>query len=99
MDADTFIKLIEETIEVESIKRDDKINELLLHRWGYELNYMEKPIGFEEYRELALGGNKKTTKSKNKQSNEELIKEIERIKKIDQELNGNKEEVFINETL
>lgn len=91
LDADTFIKLIEETIEVESIKREDKVNEFLLHRWGYELNYgMEKPIGFEEYRRIALGEDKKTTKSKNQQTNEELIEEIERIKKIDQELNGAK---------
>ena len=88
LDADTFIKLIDETIEIESVKREDKIDEFLLHRWGYELNYMEKPIGFEEYRKIALGGNKKTTESKNQKSNEQLIEEIERIKKIDQEFNG-----------
>ena len=88
LDADTFIKLIDETIEIESVKREDKIDEFLLHRWGYELSYMEKPIGFEEYRGIALGKNKKTTESKNQKSNEQLIKEIERIKKIDQEING-----------
>lgn len=90
LDAETFIEFIEETIEVESIKREDKINEFLLHRWGYELDYMEKPISFEEYREIALGLNKKTTYSENQQTNEQLIEEIERIKKIDQELNGAK---------
>lgn len=88
LDADTFIKLIDETIEIESVKRDDKIDEFLLHRWGYELDYMENPIGFEEYRKIALGRSEKTNKSKDKKSNEQLIKEIERIKKIDQEING-----------
>lgn len=51
---------------------------------------MEKPISFEEYKKLALGGDKKTTYSENQQTNEQLIEEIERIKKIDQELNGAK---------
>lgn len=90
LDAETFIEFIEETIRVENVKRDDKIDEFLLHRWGYELGsgYMERFISFKEYKENVLGGSDKTTESKSKKSNEQLIKEIERIKKIDQEING-----------
>lgn len=99
LDGEDFIDFVYKAFEKENNRNKEKFEELLLHRWGYELNYgMERFVGFEEYRRIALGEDKKTAKSKNKQSNEELIKEIERIKKIDQELNGAKE-VIINETL
>lgn len=95
LDGEDFIDFVYKAFEREDNRNKEKINEFLLHRWGYELNYgMEKPIGFEEYlreyRRIALDEDKKATSSKNQQTNEELIEEIERIKKIDQELNGAK---------
>lgn len=99
LDGEDFIHFVHKAFELEDNRNKEKFNEFLLHRWGYELNYgMEKVVGFEEYRRIALGEDRKTTGSKNQQTNEELIEEIERIKKIDQELNGAKE-VIINETL
>ena len=91
LDGEDFIDFVYKAFEIEDNKNKEKLNEFLLHRWGYELNYgMERFVGFEEYRRIALGEDKKATNSKNQQTNEELIEEIERIKKIDQELNGAK---------
>ena len=90
LDGEDFIDFVYKAFERENNKNKEKFEELLLHRWGYEYPYMAKPVHFEEYRRIALGEDKKTTSSKNQQTNEELIEEIERIKKIDQELNGAK---------
>lgn len=94
LDADTFIELVDKSIERDNLS----LEKMLLHRWGYELPFMETAMQFEEYKGLAFGTSLKSVKestsnSKDKdrlssKSNDEILKRIEEVKKIDQARNG-----------
>lgn len=85
LDTEDFLALLNKTFENDNKKFKDKQEELLLHRWGYEL-MVTTPISFEEYRMKALGVNKvdSVNKKYNKLNNDELAREIEMIKQMDQ---------------
>lgn len=99
LEIDDFIGLREKLAEKEEKELEDKRDEFLLHRWGYELGHMEKVIQFEEYRDIAIGkkGNKRAKSNVDKISNEELIERINKIKDLDQK--ASKSEVINYETL
>lgn len=84
LDIEDFLDLVEEALRKEDLARKDKQEELLLHRWGYELMFMEKPIQFEEYKDIAFGKKKVKTNKYSKEENEKLIEEMNRIKELDQ---------------
>lgn len=87
LDIEDFLDLVEEALKKEDLARKDKQEELLLHRWGYELMhhcFMEKPIQFEEYKDIIFGRKKTKTKKYSKEENEKLIEEMNKIKELDQ---------------
>lgn len=81
-----FIEMVEKSFERENEAAKLKRDELLLHRWGYELPFMEEVLTFNEYRDLAINntGKREDTKSISKYTNDELIEKIERIREKDQ---------------
>lgn len=91
MDLDEFSELLMALVKRKAKEREDKVVELTLHKWGYELPFMEKPKNFNEYlKDAGL-----STASKNSEEGEaevkgkkidkqSLIEEIERVRKIDQ---------------
>ena len=94
MDGEIFVKFMDVVYKKELERVKEKRDELLLHRWGYELPLMEKVVHFERYREMAYGSlSSKTTKTngkKNKErkseSNSELLARINKIKELDQKV-------------
>lgn len=87
LDVEDFLGLVRKAFEVENKKREEKQDEFILHRWGYELPYMEKRMQLFEYRKLVFGekpsGNKKKIAIE-KHDNKELIDKINKLKEVDQ---------------
>lgn len=77
-----FIELINTLDDRLSKELQEKQDELLFHRWGYELPLMEKYISFKEYKDLVY---KKPKQSVSEADGIELIERIERIRKKHQE--------------
>lgn len=76
LDVDDFIELMN-TLNAKLLdKIEEKQEEMLFHRWGYELPLMKEYITFDAYKKLAY------KKPKQKVSEEESIKLIERIEAI-----------------
>lgn len=88
LDGEEFVNFTFKAFEIDKKRNEEKIDELLLHRWGYELPFMEEPLDFNQYRNLALGEEprKVNTQSSN-ETNEQLIERINKIKEIDQKVN------------
>lgn len=92
LDVEDFVELLDKAIEKEGDKNEREFDKFLLHRWGYELQFMEEPMQFSEYRNISLGlVSSDTNNSKNDKANvdnEDLIKRIEKLKKFDQARNA-----------
>lgn len=90
LDGEDFIDFVYKAFEINNKINEEKIDELLLHRWGYELPFMEEVLDFNQYRSLALGEEpKKLNTQSSNETNEQLIERINKIKEIDQRVNRN----------
>lgn len=88
LDIEDFVELVIKAYDRQGDKNERELDTFLLHMWGYDLPHLSKYINFQEYRNIALDIKPKvnivTKKNNNKLTNEELIKEVEILKNIDQ---------------
>ena len=90
LEVDDFLEVLNKSlerdkqrIEAENLERDNKVDEILVHLWGYQLPFLEKKISYGAYRDRILNESKPKAKI-TKQDNQMLIEEMERLKSIDQ---------------
>ena len=82
LEVSDFIELTN-TLNKQLIKeQEEKQDELLFHRWGYELPLMEKYMTFNDYKKLAY---KKPKQVVSEEESVEIIKRIEAIRLKHQE--------------
>lgn len=83
-------KMIESNLEEQREEYEKDIEDKLFFRWVFETTYMEKRPSFDEYKKMLIKKPKPKPKPKEitEEENIELIKRIEKVRKIHQGKSG-----------